>query len=84
LDELRRKRRAIGAKSENAEKKLAKMGPENKGLPLQTDLLEKLRTEMRQVNEECRLGSAELMGVDGYRHSYGGVEARRLQAAVSE
>jgi len=50
LDELRRRRRATGAKSETAEKKLAKMGPENKALPQQTELLERLRTEMRQVS----------------------------------
>ena len=52
LDELRRRRRATGAKSENAEKKLAKMGPENKGLPQQTELLERLRIEMRQVSDQ--------------------------------
>lgn len=47
MDDLRRRRRSTGAKADNAEKKLAKMGPENKGLPGQTDLLEKLRQEMR-------------------------------------
>lgn len=50
LDELRRRRRATGAKAESAEKKLAKMGPENKGLQGQTELLERLRAEMRQVS----------------------------------
>jgi len=52
LDELRRRRRATGAKSESAEKKLAKMGPENKQLPSQTELLERLRGEMRQVSSD--------------------------------
>lgn len=50
LDELRRRRRSTGAKSESAEKRLAKMGPENKQLPTQTELLERLRAEMRQVS----------------------------------
>lgn len=50
LDELRRRRRATGAKAETAEKKLAKMGPENKALPNQTELLERLRADMRQVS----------------------------------
>ena len=49
LDELKRKRRNTGTKAEAAEKKLAKMGPENKGLPQQTELLDRLRVEMRQV-----------------------------------
>jgi len=50
LDDLRRRRRATGAKAETAEKKLAKMGPENKQLPSQTELLESLRGQMRQVS----------------------------------
>jgi hypothetical protein len=49
LAELRNRRRSTGNKAENAERKLAKMGPENKGLPQQTELLERLRQEMRQV-----------------------------------
>lgn len=50
LEDLRRRRRSTGQKAESAEKKLAKMGPENKGLPSQTELLERLRGEMRQVS----------------------------------
>lgn len=50
LDELRRRRRSTGGKAEAAERKLAKMGPENKGLPQQTELLERLRQDMRQVS----------------------------------
>ena len=61
LDELKRKRRGTGAKAEQAEKKLAKMGHENKGLPSQTELLERLRGEMRATDteiytEESKLG----------------------------
>jgi DNA repair ATPase RecN len=60
LDELRRRRRSTGAKSESAEKKLAKMGPENKSLPGQTDLLEKLRQEMRSMDTEIVIEESKL------------------------
>lgn len=61
LEESRRKRRTTATKAEAAEKKLAKMGPENKALYQQTELLERLRSEMRQmdsdiVHEESRIG----------------------------
>lgn len=61
LEESRRKRRATATKAEAAERKLAKMGPENKQLYQQTELLERLRSEMRQmdsdiVHEESRIG----------------------------
>lgn len=61
LEEFRRKRRATATKAEAAERKLAKMGPENKQLYQQTELLERLRSEMRQmdsdiVHEESRIG----------------------------
>jgi DNA repair ATPase RecN len=61
LDELRRRRRTTGQKAETAERKLAKMGPENKQLVQQTELLEQLRNQMRQldsdiVNEEAKNG----------------------------
>jgi hypothetical protein len=60
LDDLRRRRRSTGAKSESAEKKLAKMGPENKNLPSQTDLLEKLRQEMRSMDTEIVMEESKL------------------------
>jgi hypothetical protein len=61
LGELRSRRRTTGNKAEAAEKKLAKMGPENKALPSQTELLENLRYQMRTmdtdiVNEESKIG----------------------------
>jgi len=61
LDDLRRRRRGVGQKAESAERKLAKMGPENKQLGPQTELLESLRNQMRQmdgdiVNEEAKTG----------------------------
>lgn len=59
--ELRSHRRSTGSKAEQAERKLSKMGPENKALAGQTELLERLRQEMRQldteiVKEETALG----------------------------
>lgn len=61
LSDLRSRRRATGNKAEAAERKLAKMGPENKQLPSQTELLEGLRGQMRGmdtdiVNEESKIG----------------------------
>ncbi|WVQ95191.1 hypothetical protein IAU59_002285 [Kwoniella sp. CBS 9459] len=61
LSQLRSRRRNTGQKADTAERKLAKMGPENKQLPQQTELLERLRTEMRNmdqdiVTEETKIG----------------------------
>nr|ODN91970.1 hypothetical protein L203_01226 [Cryptococcus depauperatus CBS 7841] len=61
LIELKAQRKSTGAKAENAERKLAKMSPENKALPQQTDLLEKLRGDMRTmdqdiISEETKIG----------------------------
>jgi len=61
LDELKRRRKNIAAKADSAEKKLNKMSPEHKQLAVQTDLLHRLRDEIRQLDteimtEEARLG----------------------------
>ncbi|WRT68663.1 uncharacterized protein IL334_005642 [Kwoniella shivajii] len=61
LMEIRSRRRNTGTKADNAERKLSKMGPENKQLPQQTELLERLRMEMRNldqdiVSEETKIG----------------------------
>ncbi|GMK55888.1 hypothetical protein CspeluHIS016_0209440 [Cutaneotrichosporon spelunceum] len=80
LDELRRRRRTTGVKAESAERKLAKMGPENKQLPSQTELLEKLRQEMRQmdsdiVQEETKLGDFKRQTVkEAMSYKFGGLE----------
>ncbi|WVQ79699.1 hypothetical protein IAT38_001799 [Cryptococcus sp. DSM 104549] len=52
LAELRNRRRSTGTKADTAERKLAKMGPENKALPQQTELLERLRGEMRTMDQD--------------------------------
>ncbi|KAH7890548.1 hypothetical protein F5I97DRAFT_1836349 [Phlebopus sp. FC_14] len=61
LDDLRRRRKRVGASAEAAEKKLNKMSPEHKNLGAQTDMLNKLRDEMRAmdgeiVREEAQMG----------------------------
>jgi len=90
LDDLRRRRRSTGAKAESAEKKLAKMGPENKGLPGQTDLLEKLRQEMRSMDteivmEESKLGDFKRQCVISSRDRIDRIElmSRMLKEALS-
>lgn len=61
LDELRRRRKSVAARADSAEKKLNKMSPEHKNLAMQTDILHRLRDEIRQLDteimtEEARLG----------------------------
>ncbi|KAI8986916.1 hypothetical protein BD414DRAFT_529164 [Trametes punicea] len=61
LDELKRRRKSLFGDAEAAERKLSKMSPEHKNLQQQTDLLNRLRDEIRAMdtdimNEEARLG----------------------------
>ncbi|KAJ7621387.1 hypothetical protein FB45DRAFT_140305 [Roridomyces roridus] len=61
LDELKRRRKATLARADSAEKKLSKMGPEHKNLAAQTDILNGLQAQIRQMdgdimNEEASLG----------------------------
>lgn len=80
LEETRRRRRRTAQNAESAEKKLAKMGTENKGLPSQTELLERLRTEIRQldtdiVTEEAKLGDFKRQTVkEAMSLKFGGLE----------
>ncbi|KAJ8689976.1 hypothetical protein PTI98_012823 [Pleurotus ostreatus] len=60
LDELKRRRRALYVKAESAERKLSKMSPENKSLQVQTDLLNRLRGEIRVVEGEILEGESRL------------------------
>ncbi|KAF8550412.1 hypothetical protein OG21DRAFT_1499796 [Imleria badia] len=60
LDDLRRRRRRVGASAEAAEKKLNKMNPEHKNLSVQADTLNKLREEMRALDGEIVREEAEL------------------------
>lgn len=60
LDDLRRRRRRVGASADGAEKKLNKMSPEHKNLAAQTDALNRLREEMRAIDGEIVREEAEL------------------------
>lgn len=60
LDDLRRRRRRVGASADGAEKKLNKMSPEHKNLTAQTEALNRLREEMRAMDGEIVREEAEL------------------------
>lgn len=60
LDDLRRRRRRVGASADGAEKKLNKMSPEHKNLSAQTDALNRLREEMRAIDGEIIREESEL------------------------
>jgi len=60
LDDLRRRRRRVGAAADSAEKKLSKMSPEHKNLASQTDALNRLREDMRTMDGEIVRDEAEL------------------------
>lgn len=60
FEELLKRRRNTGAKAEREEKKLAKMGQENKNLQAQTELLSELRESMKQMDTEILVQEAKL------------------------
>lgn len=60
LDELKRRRKAVGAKADSADRKLSKMSPEHKNFSMQTDLLNRLRDEIRSLDSEIMTEEAAL------------------------
>lgn len=80
LMELKNRRKSTGTKAETAERKLAKMGPENKSLPHQTELLERLRSDMRQMDqdittEETKIGDFKRQTLkEALSYKFGGLE----------
>ncbi|KAF4609479.1 hypothetical protein D9613_012300 [Agrocybe pediades] len=60
LEELKRRRRTVVRKAEDAEKKLSKMSPEHKNLGTQTELLNRLRDEIRSMDSEIMTEEASL------------------------
>jgi predicted RNase H-like nuclease (RuvC/YqgF family) len=60
LDELKCRRKSLGAKADAAEKKLMKMGSEHKNMQTQTDLLNALRAEMRNMDSDIMSEEAYL------------------------
>lgn len=66
LDDMKRRRKVVAAKADAAEKKLNKMSPEHKNLPMQTDVLHRLRDEIRQLDTEIMTEEA---GLGDYKRS---------------
>ncbi|EIW75499.1 hypothetical protein CONPUDRAFT_131737 [Coniophora puteana RWD-64-598 SS2] len=60
LDELKRRRRRIAANAESAERKLNKMSPEHKNLVQQTEMLNRLREEIRGLDTEILAEEADV------------------------
>jgi hypothetical protein len=60
LDDMKRRRKVLFGKAEAAEKKLAKMSPENKNLQGQTELLNSLRDSIRGIDGEIMREEAAL------------------------
>ena len=60
LDELRRRRKSLSSEADNAERKLSKMGPDNKNLQGQMDHLNKLREEIRIMDTDIMAEEASL------------------------
>lgn len=60
LDELKRRRRTVARKADDADKKLSKMSPEHKNLAIQTDLLNRLRDEIRTLDSDIMTEEAAL------------------------
>jgi hypothetical protein len=60
LDEMKRRRRTVFRKADDADKKLSKMNPEHKNLQMQTELLNRLRDEIRQLDTDIMVEEAAL------------------------
>ncbi|KAH7107820.1 Eisosome component PIL1-domain-containing protein [Auriculariales sp. MPI-PUGE-AT-0066] len=60
LTDRKQHRKSVGTKAETAEKKLSKMSGEHKGLTQQTDILARLREEMRILDVEILTEDAAL------------------------
>ncbi|PIL27567.1 hypothetical protein GSI_10718 [Ganoderma sinense ZZ0214-1] len=60
LDELKRRRRSLISDAEAADRKLNKMAPENKNLVQQTEHVNRLREEIRQMDSEIMAEEANL------------------------
>ena len=52
LEELDRRRRSLLRKAEEADKKLSKMAPNNKYFAMQTDIVNRIRDDMKTQNSE--------------------------------
>ncbi|KZT71189.1 hypothetical protein DAEQUDRAFT_688159 [Daedalea quercina L-15889] len=60
LDDLRRRRKSLASEADSAEKKLSKMGPDNRNLQTQIDHLNKLREDIRIMDTDIMVEEASL------------------------
>ncbi|EAU86643.2 hypothetical protein CC1G_07301 [Coprinopsis cinerea okayama7 len=60
LDEMRRRRRTVSRKADDAERKLSKMNPEHKNFDSQTDLLNRLKDEIRVLDSDIMTEEAAI------------------------
>ncbi|KDR79444.1 hypothetical protein GALMADRAFT_117708 [Galerina marginata CBS 339.88] len=60
LEDLKRRRRTVHRKAEDADKKLSKMSPEHKNLAMQTETLNRLRDEIRLMDSDIMTEEAAL------------------------
>lgn len=60
MADLKSRKKSLGFKIEGVEKKLAKMGPENKELMKTTTLLKELRVEMESMRVEVQAEEAAI------------------------
>jgi DNA repair ATPase RecN len=60
LDDLKKQRKSIGAKTDAADKKLSKMNPENKNIAQQTETLNSLREQSKMMDSEIMTEEAAL------------------------
>jgi hypothetical protein len=52
LEDMRRRRKSLLSKADSADKKLSKMSPEHKNLSMQTDILNKLKEDIKAIDKE--------------------------------
>lgn len=60
LDALKHRRKNVASKADTAERKLSKMAPEHKNTPAQTELLTRLREEIRELDSDIMTEEAGL------------------------
>lgn len=60
LDTLKHRRKGVVSKADSAERKLSKLDPGHKNTPAQTELLTRLREEIRELDSEIMTEEAKL------------------------
>ena len=60
LDILKHRRKGVVSKADSAERKLSKLDPSHKNAPAQTELLTRLREEIRELDSEIMTEETKL------------------------